>query len=296
MMHEVSSPIAAHEYLATERCRGRRIGFVPTMGYLHRGHLSLVEAARSENDTVVMSIFVNPTQFGPGEDFERYPRNLERDRALASDCGVDLLFVPGVEDLYPGGRQAQRVWVEPGPLAKHLEGQSRPHHFRGVATVVAKLLNVLTPHRAYFGQKDAQQARVVQQVACDLSMPTEIKVCPIVREPDGLALSSRNVYLSPAERVQAVALPRALERARQIIAAGERDAQVVEEDMRRTVQTVAPASHLDYATVADWETMEPVTGTISGDAVLALAARFGETRLIDNEVVRLVDGAPRFGW
>ncbi|HLJ68976.1 MAG TPA: pantoate--beta-alanine ligase, partial [Chloroflexota bacterium] len=214
--------------LRAARAAERAVGLVPTLGYLHAGHAALMRQARAENDVVVASIFVNPTQFGPTEDFERYPRDLVRDRALAGAEGAAILFVPSVETMYPEGPENQRVWVDPGELARHLCGASRPTHFRGVATVVAKLFNMVSPDRAYFGAKDAQQAIIIRRMAGDLAFPVEVQVVPTVREPDGLALSSRNVYLSPAERAQAPALKHALDLARDRILAGERGALDIE--------------------------------------------------------------------
>ncbi|MBV9278505.1 MAG: pantoate--beta-alanine ligase [Chloroflexi bacterium] len=286
-MKEVVTAASLSDAVRQARCAGRSVGLVPTMGYLHVGHLRLAARARAENDLVVMSVFVNPTQFGPNEDFERYPRDLERDRRLAAAAGVDLLFTPDLETIYPGGPEAQAVWVEPGPLAEHLCGASRPGHFRGVATVVAKLLNLVQPDRAYFGQKDAQQAIILTRMARDLAFPVEVRVVETVREPDGLALSSRNVYLSAAERAQAIVLHRALQLARSMVEAGERDAQVLEGGMRRCIAEAAPLARIDYVTVADLQTLRPVRGALTGDALIALAVYFGPTRLIDNEVVSL---------
>jgi pantoate--beta-alanine ligase len=285
-MDEVTSPHELRAYVREARCRVQSIGLVPTMGYLHEGHLALIRQARSENDVVIASIFVNPAQFGPAEDFGRYPRDIEHDRRLASQAGVDLLFVPEMETMYPGGVDAQRIWVEPGSLADHLCGASRPGHFRGVATVVAKLFAMIQPDRAYFGQKDAQQAVIITRLARDLAFSVEIRVLPTVRESDGLALSSRNVYLSPDERKQAVALHRALQSAQAAIEAGERDAQRLEAAMREDVARIAPLARIDYATVADLETLQPVKGAIERDVLIALAVFFGPTRLIDNAIVK----------
>jgi pantoate--beta-alanine ligase len=256
------------------------------MGYLHEGHLTLVDGARAENDVVVMSIFVNPTQFGPAEDYGRYPRNLERDRALAAERGVDVLFTPDVGTMYPNGPEAQRIWVDPGSMADTLCGASRPGHFRGVATVVAKLFATVEPDRAYFGQKDAQQAAIIRAMARDLAYPIEVRVVPTVREPDGLALSSRNVYLSPLERAEAVALIHALSAARDAIAAGEIDAGQIERLMCDTLAREAPHGRVDYVAVADPHTLQLVDGIIRAEVLLALAVYFGKTRLIDNVTAR----------
>src|SRR5947209_4958729 len=213
-MRQVEDAEALRKVIHESRCAGKTIGFVPTMGYLHDGHLRLADACRADNDLSVLSIFVNPTQFRPGEDFGRYPRDLPRDRELAVAHGVDLLFIPTVEQMYPDGIEGQRVWVEPGALENDLEGAARPGHFRGVATVVTKLFHVVQPDRAYFGQKDAQQASIVQRMVRDLAMAIQIRIIPTVREQSGLALSSRNVYLSDREREQAAGLFNALGQAR----------------------------------------------------------------------------------
>lgn len=275
-------------------CKGLQIGFVPTMGYLHEGHLALARRARADNDLLIMSIFVNPTQFGPGEDFERYPRDLERDSHLAVEVGVDIVFLPSTDTMYPRGPAGQRVWVEPRELASYLCGASRPGHFAGVATVVMKLLNMTQPDRAYFGQKDAQQAIIVRSMVEDLALPVEIVVLPTVREGDGLALSSRNVYLSPIERSQASVLHRSLEYAREALGSGERDSGVIEASMRRLIAEAAPLARIDYVEIADLDTLHPVQGRIERDVLVALAVYFGRTRLIDNMMVRFEGEAPGF--
>lgn len=261
---------------------GRTIGFVPTMGALHEGHLSLVKLAGSLADCVVVSVFVNPAQFGPGEDFARYPRDLERDSALAAGAGAGILFVPPAAEMYSPGHS---TWVDAGPLTGLLEGKSRPGHFRGVATVVAKLFNIVKPHVAVFGQKDAQQAVVVRRMAADLNFPVEIVTGPTVREPDGLAMSSRNAYLSAGERSQAPALRRSLDAAVRMVASGERDCAAVLDKMREVI-AVAPDASVDYISVADPETLEELRRLTEGSrALISLAVRFGKTRLIDNEFV-----------
>lgn len=252
-------------------------GFVPTMGYLHEGHLSLVRRARAENDHVAVSIFVNPTQFGPHEDYNRYPRDLERDLQLLAPLGVELVFAPPVEEMYPPGFQ---TWVVVEEVSRPLEGAARPGHFRGVATVVTKLFNILQPDRAYFGQKDAQQTVVIRRMVQDLNIPVEIVVCPTVREPDGLAMSSRNTYLSPEERQAATVLFRALQAAKARYEEGERDAERLRAVMREVIQA-EPLARLDYVSVADPETLQELS-RVEDRALLSLAVYIGKTRLIDN--------------
>jgi pantoate--beta-alanine ligase len=253
------------------------VGLVPTMGFLHEGHLSLVRAARAECETVVVSIFVNPTQFGPGEDFERYPRDEENDLALLRDAGVDAVFVPAAEEMYPPGFAE---WVEVrGPLTERLEGEHRPGHFRGVTTVVARLFRIVRPDRAYFGRKDAQQLAVIRRMTADLSLSVEVVGLATVREPDGLAMSSRNVYLSPEERERALVISRALGEAERMVAAGERDAGVVRECVRRALELAGVV--VDYVSVSDEETFEEVE-RVEGAVLLLAAGRVGGTRLIDN--------------
>lgn len=252
------------------------VGAVPTMGYLHAGHLALVRRARAENDHVVVSIFVNPTQFGPAEDFARYPRDPDRDLALLRAEGVDAVFLPDTGEMYPEGFSTS---VEVHGLTDRLEGIHRPGHFRGVTTVVAKLLLILQPHRAYFGQKDAQQLIVVRRMVRDLAFPVEVVDVPTVREPDGLAMSSRNVYLSPEERRAAAALPRALERVRELWREGVRDAAALRNAMRQVLDA-EPLVRTDYVSVADPDTLDELDA--AGDRALAsLAVRIGGTRLID---------------
>jgi pantoate--beta-alanine ligase len=258
------------------------VGFVPTMGYLHEGHLSLVRRARAECHHVVVSIFVNPTQFGPGEDYQRYPRDEARDLAMLEAEGVDVAFLPSADEMYPPGFC---TWVEvQGPLTERLEGASRPGHFRGVATVVLKLFNLVQPHRAYFGEKDAQQLRVIRRMVADLNLPVEIVPCPTVREPDGLAMSSRNVYLSPEERQQALALSRALELARRLVREeGLRDAAELRQRLESFLRC-SPGVELDYVSVAHPETLAELE-RIEGPALVLLAARVGPARLIDNALI-----------
>ena len=257
------------------------VGFVPTMGFLHEGHLSLARRARGECDFTVMSIFVNPLQFGPSEDLAAYPRDLDRDTRLADETGMDLLFTPEHGEMYPEGRPV--VTVDPGPLGERLEGASRPGHFRGVCTVVAKLFDLVGECRAYFGEKDAQQLAVIRRMAADLDMPVEVVGCPTVREPDGLAMSSRNIYLSSEERRAAVSLSRALFDAVAAVQAGERDTNRLRARMAATIEA-EPLAELDYAAVVDDRTFEEVD-RVAGRSRALVAARVGETRLIDNALL-----------
>lgn len=275
----VAEIVPLRDAIAAARRRGLSIGLVPTMGALHAGHLHLIEAARAQMGYVVVSIFVNPTQFGPNEDLSRYPRPLERDLELCGAAGVDLVFHPEPPLLYPPG---YCTYVEVTELQDVLCGASRPGHFRGVATVVLKLFNLVQPDRAFFGQKDAQQVRIIQQLVSDLNVPVEVYVYPIVREADGLALSSRNEYLEAEERRHAPILYRALTAARQRIEAGERDAGAVREVMKEQIASV-PGAVLDYAAVVDAGTLRDLVQLApSRSVLLALAVRFGGTRLIDN--------------
>jgi pantoate--beta-alanine ligase len=255
----------------------KRIGFVPTMGYLHEGHLSLVRASKKEAEVTVVSIFVNPTQFGPKEDFNRYPRDLERDKSLLAKEGVDFLFHPPVEEMYPSN---YRTYVEVTGLQDRLCGRSRPGHFRGVATVVLKLFNIVCPDLAYFGQKDAQQAVVIRRLVRDLNLDVEIKVMPIVRDADGLALSSRNTYLSPEERRASLALPRSLQAAARLLERGERKAEKVKEQIEKIISS-EPNLRIDYVEIVDPEELRPLE-EIRGAALIAAAVFCGQTRLIDN--------------
>jgi pantoate--beta-alanine ligase len=262
------------------RAKGRRIGFVPTMGYLHDGHLSLVRRVKEMSDLVVVSIFVNPMQFGPGEDYGNYPRDLARDVDRCVAEGVDIVLAPEAEEMYLADAC---TWVDVEGLSARLEGASRPGHFRGVATVVLKLLHIVQPHVAAFGQKDAQQAVIIQRMTRDLLLDTEILVLPIVRDEDGVALSSRNVRLSPAERRAAQAIPRALKAAEKAIEGGERDpAKVVK--TARDILEAEPALRVDYVELVDTAKLQPVAG-IEGEMLLAVAVYAGKTRLIDNIVV-----------
>ncbi len=263
------------------RARGESVALVPTMGYLHEGHLSLIQKARRNADRVIVSIFVNPTQFGPHEDFDRYPRDPERDARLCEEAGADALFLPGTSEMYPQG-YATYVNVE-GPLTETLCGASRPGHFRGVATVVTKLFAICEPDVAVFGQKDAQQVAVIRRFTADLNLPVRILVAPIVREKDGLAMSSRNVYLSDEERRQALSLSASLRLAQDLFAGGERKSEFLLGAVTRTIST-EPLASLEYARLVDMSSLEPIT-TIEKPALLALAVRFGGTRLIDNTIL-----------
>jgi pantoate--beta-alanine ligase len=256
------------------------VGLVPTMGYLHEGHLSLARCSRRQDDHVVATIFVNPTQFGPGEDYERYPRDEERDLALLREEGVDAVFMPPVEEMYPQGFE---TYVEVKQMTQVLEGAHRPTHFQGVTTVVAKLLNVVQPHRAYFGQKDAQQLAVVRRMVRDLDLPVEIVAVPTVREADGLAMSSRNAYLSAEEREAAPVLYRSLRLAEELWRQGERDASRMRSRMAELIAT-EPLARPDYVSVADPETLAELE-RIEKSALVSLAVRIGKARLIDNVIL-----------
>jgi pantoate--beta-alanine ligase len=271
---------------AAERRAGRRIGFVPTMGYLHEGHLSLFRRAREAADTLAVSIFVNPIQFGPGEDYERYPVDAARDEGLCRGEKVDLLFRPSAREMYAAGHS---VYVDEGDLASGLCGAHRPGHFRGVLTVVAKLFHVVEPDVAVFGQKDAQQVRLIEKMVRDLDFAVRIEVAPTVREPDGLAMSSRNAYLSDVERRRAVCLWQALELAKRLYAGGTHDAAVLVARMREHLAQGSPPVRVEYVEAVDWETLKPVT-RIERKTLLALAVRLGATRLIDNALLCVADG------
>ena len=262
------------------RLAGKRVGLVPTMGALHEGHLSLVRAAYAACDLVAASIFVNPTQFGPNEDLEKYPRSFERDRELLKNEGVQMLFAPSVEQMYPAGAV---TWVTVEELSSKLDGRSRPGHFRGVTTVVAKLFHIVDPDAAFFGQKDAAQVAIIRRMVRDLNLPVQIVVCPIVREPDGLAMSSRNAYLDAEQRKQALVLHRSLSRVKELVDAGEmaasKLASVGGEEFTRE-----PSVRLDYFEIVNPDTLDPV-GDVSGGALVAVAAYVGGTRLIDNLLI-----------
>ena len=275
-MKTLRTVAALRAHLEPARAHGRTIGLVPTMGAFHAGHISLMERAREATDVVVVSLFVNPTQFGAGEDLAAYPRDEQRDAAIAEQAGVDVLFAPPPAEVYPEGFQTT---VRVGQLAEPLEGAQRPGHFDGVATIVTKLLNIVQPDAAFFGQKDAQQALIVRRVVRDLDIPVRIEVCPTVREPDGLALSSRNAYLEPAERERALALRRALDAAEQAVAAGERDSAAVAAAARAAMNPFGVEP--EYLALVAADTLAPVD-RIDGEVLVALAARVGRARLIDN--------------
>ena len=260
----------------------KSIGFVPTMGYLHEGHMSLVKVARKHTDVAVMSIFVNPTQFSPKEDFEKYPRDLRRDEELAREAGVDVVFYPAAKDMYPEG---YATYVTVDRLTTTLCGESRPGHFKGVATIVTKLFNIVKPDVAYFGQKDMQQALMIKKMAQDLNMDVDVKIMPIVREKDGLAMSSRNMYLSADQRKDALVLYQSLKEAEDMIRQGERDAKKVARAVEDMIKQ-KPAAKIDYVKVVDTKELNDIK-VISGETLIALAVNFGNTRLIDNTLLTI---------
>ncbi|QDS34464.1 pantoate--beta-alanine ligase [Brevibacillus brevis] len=283
MMQQVSTIEEMRVHIKEARRQGKTIGMVPTMGFLHEGHLSLVKAAREVCDLVVMSIFVNPLQFGPNEDFERYPRDIERDSKMAEEAGVDLLFTPEVSQMYP---KPMLTNISVTNVTTLLCGASRPGHFDGVSTVVNKLFQIVQPDYAFFGQKDAQQVAVVTQMVHDLSMPVQIVPCPIVREVDGLALSSRNVYLSADERVQALVLSQSLKQAEEWLGQG----MALSEIKNRITQMISekPLADIDYVEILSYPALAPIEQETAGQTIIiALAVRFGKTRLIDNTITSI---------
>lgn len=280
-METVTTIAALRQRLAAHRTAGRSIGLVPTMGYLHEGHMTLVARARAENAVTVVSIFVNPLQFGANEDLARYPRDLVRDSAMLADGGVDFLFAPGVEDMYP--RPMETV-VDVPALGSALEGEIRPGHFAGVATVVTKLFNIVQPDRAYFGEKDYQQVTVIRRMVEDLAQPVTVVPVETVRETDGLACSSRNVYLAPDERRAAVIVPKALAEAERLLAAGETDPARLEEVLTRYI-AAEPLARPEVVAIRDPETLAPLTSLAGRTALVLLYVRFGQTRLLDNRVI-----------
>jgi pantoate--beta-alanine ligase len=257
------------------------VGFVPTMGYLHEGHISLVKRARTENPSVVVSIFVNPTQFGPREDLSTYPRDIPRDLALLEKERTDIVFIPSADEIYPAHFSS---WVEVGGITKRLEGASRPTHFRGVSTICNKLFNIVQPTKAYFGQKDAQQLLVIKKMVADLNMNLEIVACPTIRESDGLAMSSRNTYLNPEERQAATVLYQSLNLAQQMWSQGEKDGDHIRQAMNVLIQQ-QPLATIDYVSIANTETLEELD-RITPPALVSMAVRIGKTRLIDNVVLK----------
>jgi len=259
---------------------GKSIGFVPTMGYLHEGHLSLVKSAKKHTDVVVMSIFVNPMQFGPKEDFEKYPKDLRRDEELARDAGVDVIFYPSLKDMYPEG---YATYITVQNLTDALCGESRPGHFKGVATVVTKLFNIVKPDVAYFGQKDMQQALMVKKMAFDLNIDIDVKIMPIIREKDGLAMSSRNMHLSDIERKDAAILYQSLKYAENLIKQGERDARKIVKAVEDMIKQT-PTARIDYVKAVDTKELKDIK-VISGEIMIAVAVFFGQTRLIDNTII-----------
>ncbi|MDD4028377.1 MAG: pantoate--beta-alanine ligase [Caldisericia bacterium] len=268
---------AMREIIQDWKHRNSSIGFVPTMGFLHEGHASLIRKARKQNDKVVVSIFVNPTQFGPNEDFENYPRNMENDTQQCDKEEVDLIFAPCTKEMYPDPTYA---FVDINQLGNSLCGATRPGHFRGVCTVVNKLFNIVMPDRAYFGEKDAQQLVIIQQMVHDLSIPVQIVPCPIVREKDGLAMSSRNSTLSPQERTAARVLSKSLELANNLMMQGETSASVIRSQMKEKIQ-LEPLATVEYIEIVDAQTLTPLEN-VKGDVLIALAVKIGNTRLIDN--------------
>lgn len=268
------------EYVKRQRKAGRTIGFIPTMGALHEGHLSLIRQAKKENDIVAVSIFVNPTQFGPQEDFKKYPRPLAKDVRLAKSAGASVIFNPSADEMYPAGYQ---TFVEVGKITQGLCGASRPGHFRGVATVVNKLFNAVPADKAYFGQKDYQQARVIQQMVKDLNIAVQVVICPIIREQDGLAMSSRNQYLNAEERKSAACLYEALKVAKAMIKSKIKETAKIKKEVRNIIESNLLAK-VDYIEIVDAETLEPAK-MIKGKVVIALAVYIGKTRLIDNMVI-----------
>jgi len=287
-MSLIKSVTELENWFALSGRKNKRLGFVPTMGYLHAGHLSLIKKAKEENDLVVMSVFVNPTQFAPGEDFESYPRDIERDYQLAAEAGADVVFYPSVSEIYAPG--ASTVVEVTGDITKKLCGASRPAHFKGVTTVVNILFNITRPDRAYFGQKDAQQAIIIKKMVRDLHMPVRVVVCPIVREADGLAMSSRNIYLSPEERSEATVLNRALTQAEEFLKSGTDGCNRMDALRSLITQKIitSPLAQIDYVEILDGETLESIEFILPGKpALAAVAVRFGKTRLIDNRVLSI---------
>lgn len=281
-MQIIKTPKELNEYAKKIKKSGRTIGLVPTMGYLHDGHKSLIEKSAAQNDITIVSVFVNPTQFGVNEDLDSYPRDIEHDKTVAEEGGADVIFHPEPADMYPE-EYGTYVSVDSG-ITKILCGKSRPIHFRGVATVVTKLFNISAADRAYFGQKDAQQLAVIMRMVSDLNMNIEIVPCPIVREADGLAMSSRNTYLSPEERIQALVISKALREAEQKIADGENDLNKIKAEAVQTISS-SPIADIEYVEAYTFPSLLPCGNTLSERTLIAAAVRFGSTRLIDNIIV-----------
>jgi pantoate--beta-alanine ligase len=281
-MKTIHSPNEMQKTCMDLKKRGRTIGFVPTMGYLHEGHLSLIRVAKRESDVLVVSVFVNPTQFGPEEDFKRYPRDLKRDEKLLKELGCDYLFYPKAKDMYPEGYE---TYIEVENSTMILEGAFRSGHFKGVTTIVAKLFNIVQPDIAVFGQKDFQQAVVIKRMVKDLNFPVRIVVAPTIREKSGLALSSRNSYLSDEESKQALVLYQSLNLAKEMIKAGEKDSRKIKDKMRKLILN-EPKAKIDYISINDSETLEPLK-KIKGDVLISLAVKIGKTRLIDNVKIKM---------
>lgn len=286
-MQIIKSPNKLTSTIKSLKKRGKSIGFVPTMGALHEGHVSLIKKARKENDIVVLSIFVNPTQFGPKEDYKKYPRNLSRDSAIAKKAGVDIIFAPVVKEMYPLAHRSSQseggTYVEETALSKILEGKIRPGHFRGVTTVVLKLFNIVQPNISYLGQKDYQQAVIIKKMVKDLNLDTKIKVLPTVREKDGLAMSSRNAYLNKEQRKTATVLYRSLMEAKRLINNSLKDISELKKLIKKTINQ-EPSAKIDYIEIRDPETLQPVK-KITGSVVILLAVRIGKVRLIDNVII-----------
>jgi pantothenate synthetase (EC 6.3.2.1) len=277
-MEVITNPSQMQNLMLSLKKQGKKIGFVPTMGYLHEGHLSLIRCSKKENDITVVSIFVNPIQFGVNEDFGRYPRDFERDKSLCEKENVDYIFYPSYEEMYPDGFQ---TYVEVAELSKGLCGDFRPGHFKGVATVVAKLFNIVCPDNAYFGKKDFQQLKVIQRMVKDLNFPVNIVGCPVVREPDGLAMSSRNKYLSDEERESALYISKALFEAKRMFEDGITDPNLIKEKVRQIISQAKHLKEIQYVEIVDSNTLKPVDKVKKSD-VLAVAVYIGNTRLIDN--------------
>lgn len=276
-MLTIDNPLKMQQYIKAQKAQGKTVGFVPTMGFLHQGHLSLIERARKENDVVVVSIFVNPTQFGEGEDFEIYPRDFDRDINLISTIGADVVFYPQVEDIYP---KNYKTYVEVYDITEKLCGASRPGHFKGVTTIVAKLFNMVLPDKGYFGLKDAQQVLVIKQMVKDLNFPIEIVPCPIIREEDGLAMSSRNVNLVAEERKAALVLSKSLFQSKELIDQGQKDPKKIKQFIIDEI-TKEPRAKIDYVQVVSASNLEEAE-VIEGETLIALAVKIGKVRLIDN--------------